>query len=250
MEGKGGKKRLMKSNGIEGSMDGNQDFDNDSENEFNAAEENCASQVVEYEQYRRMNKAEDDPINQGNVNLFSIQMKQNTGEQEPIRSMADLNQFRENERSNKFEGHRPSDVGVNANHYNEFVPVRFDPGGLIKQERITIQSMKDNFTQKVDDELITNLHHTNETSAEYNLTENLHHTNQTSTEYNMTENKEQDYQGFLPVSQGDDMITPKFQIPSSETKSFDAKGTNSASFPYLPKENIDSNGNIKVENYS
>ena len=212
-------------------MDANQDFDNDSENEFNASEDNCASQVVEYEQYRRMNKLEDDPINRGNV--ISIQAKQNSGEQEGIRSMADLNQFRENESINKFEGHRP-DVGVNANQYNEFLPVRFDPGGLVKQERVTIQSMKDNFTQKVEDGLIAN----------------LHHTNQTSTEYNLTENKEQGYQGVIPVSQSHDKITSKFQIPSSGSNSFDTLVTNSAALPNLPKESMDSNGNIKVENYS
>ena len=220
----------MKNNGIEGSLDANQDFDNDSENEFNAAEDNCASQVVEYEQYRRISKLEDDPINQGNI---SIQVKQNSGEQEAIRSMADLNQFRENEDINKFEGHRSPGVGVNRNQYNEFLPVRFDPGGLIKQERVTIQSIKGNFTQKVEDTLITN----------------PQHINQTSTEYNSTENKEQGCQGLVPVSQSDDKTTSKFQIPSSKSNSFDAIGT-AVFLPDLPKENIDSNGNIKVENYS
>lgn len=221
----------MKNNGIEGSLDANQDFDNDSESEFNGAEDNCASQVVEYEQYRRISKLEDDPINQGNV--ISIQVKQNPGEQEAIRSMADLNQFRENE-GIKYEGHRSPGVGVNRNQYNEFLPVRFDPGGLIKQERVTIQSIKDNFTQKVEDTLITN----------------PQHINQTSTEYNSTENKEQGCQGLVPVSQSDDKTTSKFQIPSSKSNSFDAIGTNAVSLPDLPKENIDSNGNIKVENYS
>ena len=222
----------MKNNGIEGSLDANQDFDNDSESEFNGAEDNCASQVVEYEQYRRISKLEDDPINQGNV--ISIQVKQNPGEQEAIRSMADLNQFRENEGINKFEGHRSPGVGVNRNQYNEFLPVRFDPGGLIKQERVTIQSIKDNFTQKVEDTLITN----------------PQHINQTSTEYNSTENKEQGCQGLVPVSQSDDKTTSKFQIPSSKSNSFDAIGTNAVSPPDLPKDNIDSTGNIKVENYS